>query len=123
MICYDTSRKNVLTALQLTELLGKTKVIIVEKPSPSLEEDWPASENGFMFYSEFLLNAEKLIQPPLLQEGPPKDDDTLVIFWSSGTTGQPKGIYNRFAHLLNPDRCEIFVLLIMRGGIHPLSNY
>ena len=52
--------------------------------------DWPTKEEGFIFYNDFILDAEKLIQPPVLQEGPPKDEDTAIIFWSSGTTGQPK---------------------------------
>ena len=90
IICYDGSRKNVVDALNQTDLLGKTKVIILEKACPTLEEDWPAKEDGFVFYNDFILDAEKLIQPPVLQGGPPKDDDTAIIFWSSGTTGQPK---------------------------------
>ena len=90
IICYDGSRKNVVDALNQTDLLGKTKVIVLEKACPTLEEDWPAKEDGFVFYNDFILDAEKLIQPPVLQEGPPKDEDTAIIFWSSGTTGQPK---------------------------------
>ena len=90
IICYDGSRKNVVDALNQTGLLGKTKVIVLEKACPNLEEDWPTKEEGFVFYNDFILDAEKLIQPPVLQGGPPKDEDTAIIFWSSGTTGQPK---------------------------------
>ena len=90
IICYDGSRKNVVDALNQTNLLGKIKVIVLEKACPTLEEDWPTLEEGFVFCKDFILDAEKLIQPPVLQEGPPKDEDTAIIFWSSGTTGQPK---------------------------------
>ena len=90
IICYDGSRKNVVDALNQTDLLGKIKVIVLEKACPTLEEDWPTTEEGFVFYNDFILDAEKLSQPPVLQGGPPKDEDTVVIFWSSGTTGQPK---------------------------------
>ena len=90
IICYEGSRKNVVDALNQTNLLGKIKVIVLEKACPNLEEDWPAKEDGFVFYKDFILDAEKLTQPPVLQGGPPKDEDTAIIFWSSGTTGQPK---------------------------------
>ena len=62
-------------------------MIVLEKSCPSLEEDWPIKEEGFIFFNDFVRNAEKLIQPPVLQDGAPNDNDNLIIFWSSGTTG------------------------------------
>ena len=87
IICYDGSRKKVFDALKDCDLLGKIQVIVLEKSCPSLEEDWPIKEEGFIFFNDFVRNAEKLIQPPVLQDGAPNDNDNLIIFWSSGTTG------------------------------------
>ena len=38
------------------------------------------------------MNAETFPLPPMHQNGHLNNDDTYLIFWSSGTTGQPKGI-------------------------------
>ena len=92
VICYEGSRKRVYEALVQSGKLEKTKVIVLEKSCPDENEDQPISEEGFTFVKDFLEDAEKLPQPPLLQDGIPKDDETHVIFWSSGTTGLPKGI-------------------------------
>ena len=48
--------------------------------------------SNFRFYQDFLANAEKLPQPPIMQNGKLKDEETVLIYWSSGTTGDPKGI-------------------------------
>ena len=92
VICYEGSRKKVYEALSQMGQLGKTQVLVLEKACPEENEDAPVTEEGFTFVTDFLNGAEKLPQPPLLQDGPPKDDETFVIFWSSGTTGLPKGI-------------------------------
>ena len=91
VICYEGSRKNVYETLKQNGQLGKTQVIVLEKACPNENEDQPITEENFLFIKDFLKNAEKLPQPPLLQDGIPKDDETYVIFWSSGTTGLPKG--------------------------------
>merc|ERR1712004_329347 len=52
-------------------------------------QDQPIIEPGFQFYKDFLRQVGDL---PKLQNGPLQDDETFVIFWSSGTTGVPKGI-------------------------------
>ena len=92
VICYEGSRKRVYETLVQSGRLEKTTVIVLEKSCPDENEDQPITEEGFTFVRDFLENAEKLPQPPLLQDGTPKDDETHIIFWSSGTTGLPKGI-------------------------------
>ena len=92
IICYEGSRKKVHDALNENGQLGKTKVLVLEKACPEKNDDEPIFEENFEFVADFMKNAEKLPQPPMLQNGIPKDDETFVIFWSSGTTGQPKGI-------------------------------
>ena len=67
IVCYEGSRKNVHEALIQNGKLGITKVIILEKACPELDEDQPITEEGFEFAADFLKNAEKLPQPPLLQ--------------------------------------------------------
>ena len=42
-------------------------------------------------------NAHKL--PPVPAQAPNNDDDTWAIFWSSGTTGHPKGIQHTHLYL------------------------
>ena len=93
ILCYRRSRKTVLEALKLSGKLGHVKVIMLEKADLD-QEDFELRENEeeFMFFQDFVDDAEKLEQPPLLQNGPLDDDETVVIFWSSGTTGNPKGI-------------------------------
>ena len=84
ILCYEKSRHNVFQVLKETEMLGKVKVFVLEKTMPEENEDKPIAEEGFQFIKDFKENAEKMPQPPMLQDGLPKDDDTYVIFWSSG---------------------------------------
>ena len=36
---------------------------------------------------------------PNMQDGPMEDDETAIIFWSSGTTGIPKGIQHTVRYM------------------------
>ena len=64
--------------------LGQINVLVLEKANPSEIEDFPIFEENFDFVQDFVRDAIILPQPPLLQDGPVKDDDTFLIFWSSG---------------------------------------
>jgi long-subunit acyl-CoA synthetase (AMP-forming) len=92
IICSNHSRKVVFETLKCLDLLGKVKVIVLELAQPKLEQDIPigVDEKNFVFYEDFL-NNDGQIQPPSLQNGPLKDEEVFIIFWSSGTTGNPKG--------------------------------
>ena len=92
IICSNHSRKVVFETLKNLELLGKVKVIVLELAQPKPDQDIPidVSEKDFVFYQDFL-KIEGKIQPPSLQNGPLKDEEVFIIFWSSGTTGNPKG--------------------------------
>ena len=68
VICYEGSRKRVYETLVQSGRLDKTKVIVLEKSCPDENEDQPITEKGFTFVRDFLEDAEKLPQPPLLQE-------------------------------------------------------
>ena len=72
--------------------LGKVKVIVLGLAQPKPDQDIPidVDEKNFVFYQDFL-KSDGHIQPPSLQNGPLKDEEVFIIFWSSGTTGNPKG--------------------------------
>ena len=93
IICYEHNRKTVFDCLNQLNRINEVKVIVLEKSLPNENEDLPITEHAnFRFYKDFLNNAEKLPQPPLMQNGKLKDEETVLIYWSSGTTGDPKGI-------------------------------
>jgi acyl-coenzyme A synthetase/AMP-(fatty) acid ligase len=50
MFCYDGSRQVVKECLENLRLLGKVKVVIVEKACPQDGEDLPITEEGFQFF-------------------------------------------------------------------------
>ncbi len=50
IICYEGSRKATYQALKSLDLLGKVKVIVLEKACPSPGEDQPVTEEGFCFF-------------------------------------------------------------------------
>ena len=90
VICYEQSRKVVYEALKGLDLLNKVKVIVLELACPKQGQDRPITEPGFQFFNDFI--SGKIENPPKLQNGKLDDNETFVIFWSSGTTGIPKGI-------------------------------
>ena len=90
VICYQNSRRNVYKALEELDLLGKVQVVVMENAIKN-EDFVMIDEPGFSYFEDFVEKAETLPQPPLLQDGETKDSDTFAIFWSSGTTGRPKG--------------------------------
>ena len=97
IICSNHSRKVVLETLKFLDLLAKVKVIVLELAQPKSDQDIPfdVDEKNFVFYQDFLKNdVDGHIQPPSLQNGPLKDEEVFIIFWSSGTTGNPKGKKN-----------------------------
>ena len=91
VICFDGSRKVVYEALKNLQLLGQVQVLVLELACPMQGQDQPIIEPRFQFYKDFLRQVGDQ-QVPKLQNGPLQDDETFVIFWSSGTTGVPKGI-------------------------------
>ena len=92
IICSNHSRKVVFETLKSLNLLGKVKVIVLGLAQPKPDQDIPidVDEKNFVFYQDFL-KSDGHIQPPSLQNGPLKDEEVFIIFWSSGTTGNPKG--------------------------------
>ena len=92
IICSNHSRKVVFETLKVLNLLGKVKVIVLELAQPKPDQDIPidVEERNFVFYQDFL-KCDAHIQPPSLQNGPLKDEEVFILFWSSGTTGNPKG--------------------------------
>ena len=90
VICYEKSRNIVYEALKDLGLLGKVTVIVLELACPKQGQDRPITEPGFQFFKD-IING-KFENPPKLQNGKLDDNETFVIFWSSGTTGIPKGI-------------------------------
>ena len=92
IICFEANRKTVFDCLTELQWINDTKVIVLEKSMPDQNEDLPITEANFEFYQDFINNAESMPQPPLLQSGKMKDEETVLIYWSSGTTGDPKGI-------------------------------
>ena len=93
IICYAANQKSIYEVLQSMNALERTSVIVLEKAiMPSRDLLSP----GFYSYHETIKEAENEPQPPLLQNGQLQDEDTVLIFWSSGTTGLPKGIQHTF---------------------------
>ena len=92
IICSNHSRKVVFETLKNLDFLGKVKVIVLELAQPKPDQDVPidVDETNFVFYQDFL-KRDGQIQPPSLQNGPLKGEEVFIIFWSSGTTGNPKG--------------------------------
>ena len=92
IICSNHSRKVVFETLKNLDLLGKVKVIVLElaQPKPDQDISIDVEEKNFVFYQDFL-KSDGRIQPPSLQNGPLNDEEVFIIFWSSGTTGNPKG--------------------------------
>ena len=88
VVCFDGSRKVVHEALKSLDLLGQVQVLVLELACPKQGQDQPISEPGFHFYQSFLQSKGQVVP----NYSAPKDDETFVIFWSSGTTGVPKGI-------------------------------
>jgi len=95
IICYAANQRSIYEVLQNMNALERTSVIVLEKAimtSRDSKEVLP----GFYSYHEVTKEAENKPQPPLLQNGQTQDEDTVLIFWSSGTTGLPKGIQHTF---------------------------
>ena len=116
VVCFDGSRKVVHEALKNLHLLGQVQVLVLELACPRQGQDQPIIEPGFRFYKDFLCQVGD--QPvPKLQNGPLQDDEIFVIFWSSGTTGVPKGIQHcvKYFRKMVPDYQD-------RGSKSPLFS-
>lgn len=118
IVCYDLSRATTFQALTDLNLLGKVKVIILELAQPKPSQDVKITEPGFQFYQDFLSSKDP-IRPPSLQNGVEMDDenDIFVIFWSSGTTGNPKGIQHNIKYSK-----YMIQGLMTRGSISPVFS-
>ena len=101
IICYEKSRKTVFKALQELDLLGKIKVLVLELAQPKEDQDQPITEPGFEFFQTFLNKAEDDEKVVELPNAKLDDNDSFVIFWSSGTTGKPKGIEHNIYYSKN----------------------
>ena len=110
IICSYISRKTVSQALLELGLSNKVQVIILEKAQG---QDEPISEPGFKFFQDFI-HGQKFYS---LKSERLRDDDVFVIFWSSGTTGNPKGIQ----HDVNYAR-HMIKGYITRGKLSPLFS-
>ena len=82
VICYEGSRNTIEKVLE--DLDQKVQVVVIESKN---DQDQPIPES-WTYFNDFIKNTSKTD----FEVDPFEDDDTAVIFWSSGTTGQPKGI-------------------------------
>ena len=64
-------------------------------------------------FADFIKNSENYPSPASLQNGPLRDDETAIIFWSSGTTGIPKGIQHSVKYMKR--YLYLFELMKSRG--------
>ena len=83
VVCFQGSKQVLQKALE--EMEETIQVIVLSSPTPANDE--PLNESNFHSLSDFMQGDFK---EPDVEDF--DDDDTVVIFWSSGTTGQPKGI-------------------------------
>ena len=96
IICCTSNQKTIYKVLNDMNALERTTVIVLDKAIMSEDDQTESIPDCFHSYKEIMLRAENKPQPPLLQNGQLQDDDTVLIFWSSGTTGLPKGIQHTF---------------------------
>ena len=103
IICCTTNQKAIYEVLQSMNAMDRITVIVLEKAMETScvtkERPLPLLSDYFHSYHEIIEGAVNKPQPPLLQNGQLQEDDTVLIFWSSGTTGLPKGIQHTFKAL------------------------
>ncbi|TRY79463.1 hypothetical protein TCAL_06787 [Tigriopus californicus] len=76
---------------------NEVPIIVLGKNDPKLDK-YPNFEG--------MVNDKKM-RPPVPRQGPFLRDNVAALFWSSGTTGNPKGIqqtYNLFLHHMMPSK-------------------
>ena len=125
VVCHLGNLQTVQQALRQSGLLGMTRIVVV-----ALHQKLEEKENVYG-YADLLERATTL--PPLrsdLLTTPREPDDVIVIIWSSGTTGRPKGIQmvnRQLQSWLRPGVLPVTELLtttcFFHGGgfIYPLS--
>lgn len=77
-------------------------------------EDNPPA--GWLSYDDELANAPAFVKPS--KEELPKNDDTMLIFFTSGTSGMPKMAAHNFAYPLAHIFTGVYWHRVLDGGLH-----
>ena len=72
--------------------------------------------NGWVSYDEAVASAPKFIKPS--EDELPKNDDTMLIFFTSGTSGMPKMASHNFAYPLAHIFTGVYWHRVLDGGLH-----